>query len=169
MISSPRIRIAFLFLDSVIISILLSFSAYGEDSHEGTIVQSGVIFSAQQTEQIALDQKWTRWMAPPYWTPNEQDISALEQTFAIYLRSVPMDSAKTISEHFNEYRRQYFAYTLNGERWIFVNALCDARWKGAYFWRVQFISVSDGGACYFHFRYNVTKSQVHDLDINGES
>src|ERR1700722_19216386 len=65
-------------------------------SGPGTLVPSGVIFSAKQTEQI----KQTHTFIPissPFWTPTDKDVALIQSKLPLYLKSWP-PTAEAISE-----------------------------------------------------------------------
>jgi hypothetical protein len=67
-----------------------------------------------------------------------------------------------------EYHRQYVTFiTRSGEKITWINCFC---WKNPSFdWRFLLVQVSDGGACYFKAKINLSKRQVVYLMINGSA
>lgn len=129
------------------------------------LVDTGVIFSAQQLERSA-DFYRKGGITPPYWTPSFEDIARLERQLKPYLAGEPTPQAKQIGT--KPGKRQYLGYTNDGRRWIFVNSLCEWLTKDRP-WREDFIIiiVFDGGSCFFTVRYDLSNSQFDELRING--
>ena len=127
------------------------------------LVDTGVIFSAQQLERSA-DFYRKGEITPPHWTPSFEDIARLERQLKLYLAGEPTPQAKAIGT--KPGKRQYLGYTNDGRRWIFVNSLCEWLTKDRP-WRENFIIVFDGGSCFFTVRYDLSNSQFDELRING--
>jgi len=138
-------------------------------SHERPrVVETGVIFSAQQVESLRLRHSHiiTHFfgLAPPFWTPVSEEIALLEGKLKPYLESATAPAAKVIAARLESYKRQYVGYTDGGKRWIFVNAFCE--WKESDAWHDRLVLVMDGGLCFFTVRYDVPRSRFGNLLIN---
>jgi hypothetical protein len=129
------------------------------------LVDTGVIFSAQQLERSA-DAYRMLGITPPYWTPSFEDIARVERQLKPYLAGETNPQAKGIDTKPGSYKRQYLGYTNDGRRWIFVNSFCE-RWTKDRLWREDIIIVFDGGPCFFTVRYDQSNSQFDQLRING--
>jgi len=68
---------------------------------------------------------------------------------------------------FSEYKTQIISYTNNsGEKVIYANYFCST--FGAD-WTKEFLSVDDGGNCFFNIKVNLQTEEVFDLIVNGEA
>jgi hypothetical protein len=130
-------------------------------------IGTGVVFSAEQTEQSAKAQPMLEIGAPPYWTPSEVEIQRLESALPAFLKR--SDGAAKIARNLRSYRRQYFGYSDHGDKWVLVNGFCEEYWKKNASWRNNAVVVYDGGDCYFRVRYQISTSKFAGLDVNGES
>jgi hypothetical protein len=74
-----------------------------------------------------------------------------------------------IAARLGSYKRQYFGYTDGGKRWILVNGFCEGHWKKEDTWRDGGVLVKDGGLCFFKVRYDPSRSEFEQLEINGEA
>ena len=132
------------------------------------LVDTGVIFSAQQVESLRLRHSHiiTHFfgLAPPFWTPVSEEIALLEGKLKPYLESATPPAAKVIAARLESYKRQYVGYTDGGKRWIFVNSFCE--WKESDAWHDRLLVVMDGGLCFFTVRYDVSRSRFENLLIN---
>jgi hypothetical protein len=137
------------------------------DAHAAESIDTGVVFSAEQTEQSAKAQPMLAIGAPPYWTPSKVEIQQLESALPAFLKQ--SDGAAKIARNLRSYRRQYFGYSDHGEKWVLVNSFCEEYWKKDASWRNSVVFVFDGGDCYFRVRYRVSTSNFSGLEINGES
>jgi hypothetical protein len=64
-----------------------------------------------------------------------------------------------------EYRRQYLAITnKKGEKEVWINCFCQSINKN---WKKEILKFSDGGACYFNFKINITQKNYYDLYVNN--
>lgn len=66
-----------------------------------------------------------------------------------------------------EYYRQYLAVVINGERRIFLNALCSVEPNAA--WRKRLIVAMDGGKCFWHALYDPATQRFSELAVNGRA
>ncbi|GEM_PF-715684 len=65
-----------------------------------------------------------------------------------------------------EYRRQYIIATSpTGDRILHINLFCGT--EGFEFWREEYVSVDDGGNCFFQVLINISKMKLLDLSVNG--
>jgi hypothetical protein len=66
----------------------------------------------------------------------------------------------------NRYKRQYIPITNEyGEKEIWVNCFCRNQNKN---WLREYISVRDGGNCYFKVKINLTKRTYYELMVNDD-
>ena len=131
------------------------------------LVDTGVIFSAEHVERSGASRAFGA--TPPYWTPSPEQIAMLETQLKSYLAGIKLAKAKVIAARLGSYKRQYFGYTNGGKRWILVNGFCEGYWKKQDIWRDRVVLVLDGGLCFFQVRYDPTRSQFEQLEINGEA
>lgn len=108
-------------------------------------------------------------IAPPYWTPSPEQIALLEAQLKPYPGRLRLPKANVIAARLGSYKRQYFGYTDGGKKCILVNGFCQGRWRKEDTWRHSFDLVHDGGLCFFKVRYDPSKPQFEQLEINGEA
>ena len=67
-----------------------------------------------------------------------------------------------------KYYRQYAGILVDGHKIIYVNALCEtAAMKYETYWRERYVSVFDGGECFWHLRYDRGTKRFSELMVNG--
>jgi hypothetical protein len=165
---------------TVCMLVLLASPEIAMSQERSKLVDTGVIFSAQQVENSRhLKMLIESGLTPPFWTPSPEEIAMLEGQLKPFLeRATPPEAkdfaarlgeAKKIAARLGNYKRQYFGYTDGDRKRIFVNAFCEAHWKeDKDIWRDRLAFVLDGGICYFNVRYDPSRSQFEQLWINGE-
>ena len=149
------------------ILILLASQGIAVSQERSQLVDTGVIFSAEHAERSGAGRVFGA--TPPYWTPPPEQIATLEAQLKSYLAGIKLAKAKVIAAKLGGYKRQYFGYTDGGKRWILVNGFCEGYWKKQDTWRDRVVLVLDGGSCFFHVRYDPSRSQFEQLEINGEA
>jgi hypothetical protein len=146
------------------------------------LVETGVIFSAQQIERSAEINRLFDGVRP-LWTPAPEDIARLESKLKPFLEDVSNgkltevadywwrvpSQAKEILARVESYKRQYVGLTHGGKRWIYVNSFCEELWKRDDSWRDRFVMVLDGGSCFFTVLYDPSTQQFERLMINGHA
>ena len=120
----------------------------------------GVIFSAEQIK----NQKFIN-VPGPYWTPSKEQVDKLEKKLPAYLKNQSNTNSKALEIDLQKYKRQYFGYSLSGNKVIYVNAFCD------YFdyWKTTFVFVFDGGQCFFQATYDPESDKFVSFGVNGEA
>lgn len=131
----------------------------------GPIVETGVIFTAERTAQVRPDGTA---LPAPYWTPSAADVAAAEARMAALFASMSNEKAYRISNSLPAYRRQYLGYSMNGRKFILVNAFCEHYWNRDTAWHGRLVEVDDGGTCFFRLHFDVEADRVDDLRINGD-
>lgn len=119
--------------------------------------------------------------ADDLWTPAMADVQALEEKLPSYLteewaRRKAREKAWRAAEGFPpdtrpdphwdralSYHRQYVGIVTSHRRIIFGNFFCD---DPPIDWRRQMVFAFGGGACLFHFSYDVEEGRLFDLFIN---
>jgi hypothetical protein len=148
--------------------VLLASPGISMSEERSKLVDTGVIFSAQQVESFRLHRSdITNFvgLTPPFWMPVPEEIALLEGKLKPYLESATPPAARVIATRLGSYKRQYVGYTDGGKRWIFVNGFCE--WKESDAWHDRLVLVMDGGLCFFTVRYDVSRSRFEYLLING--
>jgi hypothetical protein len=56
--------------------------------------------------------------------------------------------------------------TAEGKKYIYINAFCDRATRGE---PEEWVTVYDGGACYFQGKYDPTSKRAYDVAVNGEA
>jgi hypothetical protein len=155
---------------AVTIWLLIPLAPQSTSQEPSRLVDTGVIFSAQQLESWA---KANRGMGitPPFWTPSPEQIARLEAELRPYLEAVTAPGTivarQTIVDQLGSYKKQYSGYTKGDKKWIYVNAFCERFWKREDRWRDSDLIIFDGGPCYFQVHYDTSSSQFDRLSING--
>ena len=97
------------------------------------------------------------------WHPQSTVLPGLEAV----LRPAVLDASKNRGRtpKWTEYTFQYQGRTtLLGERYIYVNAFCGTSEVQI---TITWVTVMDGGACYFSVKYDPDANRVYDLVVNG--
>ncbi len=126
----------------------------------------GVIFYAQNTENSGVAYDFNDPIID-YWTPEQSQVRALESALIPFLEaSIASDDARAgFWEALPGYRRQFFGITFQrGTPLIYANYFC---MDGFERWRTGFVSVEDGGECFFQVLYDPATGVFSRLRING--
>jgi len=161
--------------------VLLVWQGGAISQERSTLVDTGVIFSAQQMDR-SDDMSRFFDRGRPFWTPSPEQIARLESTLKAYLADVASGRRKGVADYWrapsqakaivargDSYKRQYFGVTEGGRKWILVNSFCEGHWKREDYWHDRPVIVHDGGSCYFTVLYDPASSQFDKLSINGEA
>ena len=120
----------------------------------------GIIFSAEQIKS----QKFVR--APgPYWTPGQEQIDQLERKLPAYLKYQYKNHSRHPKIDLSKYKRQYFGYSLDGKKVIFVNAFCHS----FDYWKKTYVFVFDGGQCFFQATFDPETGNFLSFSVNGDA
>ena len=124
-----------------------------------------VIFSAEQAAGLWSDPGQP---ADGFWTPDQEQILALEAALPTYLQANPQrfTSLPPAWERLDQYRRQYFGLQRGQEKTIYANYFCSDL---GIDWQKQIVSVEDGGDCYFQFQYDPKTGAFSSLIVNGDA
>jgi hypothetical protein len=120
----------------------------------------GIIFSAEQIKS----QKFVRF-PEPYWTPSQEQIDRLETKLPTYVKEQSKHHSRHPKIEISKYKRQYFGYSLNGKKVIYVNAFCHA----LDYWEKVFVAVKDGGQCFFQATFDPESDKFVSFSVNGEA
>jgi hypothetical protein len=147
-----------------------------ESSALGQVVGTGIIFSAAEVKKVA---EWDAEldMGPRYWVPTAGEITQLESRLLPYLHNEASSGhdrfkrtqVNEIITKFSRYKRQYLGFTSYGKKWILVNGFCADTMDIDKEWREHFVSVSDGGECFFNVRFDPSDLHFEQLEINGDA
>jgi len=128
--------------------------------------QNWAIITENQAEEMGLGA----WLAKSdgFWTPSEDDILILEEKIGEFLsqNSSLFNYGEPVWERIGKYQRQYIGLQRDGSEIIYGNYFCDNHGKN---WRLEWVSVLDGGNCYFQVEYDVQQGDFILLMVNGES
>ncbi len=145
---------------AVLSALLLASVGSTSAKEPGVTDPQGIIFTAEQIGS----QKFVT--APgPYWTPSQEQVDKLEKKLPAYLKDQLKSHSEPLRIDLSKYKRQYFGYSLNGKKVIYVNAFCD------YFdyWKTTFVFVFDGGQCFFQAAYDPETYKFLSFSVNGEA
>ena len=139
---------------------------------ENSILEVGgseaVIFTAANAQEQGVD-RWFSLDAGDYWTPDEEEIIALEEGLEAFLRTEAGDTYPRLSDELSSYKRQYFGIVKEGGREIFGVFFCASYYEYFDNWDESLAAVNDGGDCFFELRYNVETGTFSDLSVHGEA
>ena len=108
--------------------------------------------------------RWTR-VNGGTWIPSPTELRKLEDSLMPAVRSATQNTGR--APQWSEYTFQFQGRTgPRGQKFVFVNAFC--RYDGGDL-DVQWVSVDDGGACYFSAKYDPQDRRILDLKINGRA
>jgi hypothetical protein len=122
-----------------------------EDLPEGAVV-----FSPDDVEVDSDGDEVT-------WTPTAEDIEGVERALQEHIDGHPELEVGDV----DEYVRQYVG---TGEplETVSVNALCDPEGYG-FDWEDEYITVNDGGACFWQADFSFFTLSLDDFSVNGEA
>jgi hypothetical protein len=124
---------------------------------------SALAISMLAAHAMALDA--THWIQVTggSWQPTATMLSELEAALQPALAPAARNRGRL--PKWNEYTFQYQGRTtLLGQKFVYVNAFC--RQEGHSLDR-DWVSVLDGGACFFTAKYDPDSKRVYDLHVNG--
>ena len=121
-----------------------------------------VIFSARSAEEQNLGIV-TGESVDSYWTPSEFDVNAM---FVALIQHLQATGETEIRENYDTYQHQHFGYVVDGRQYIYGNYFCN---DFGMDWQSSFISVNDGGDCFFQAIYDISANEIIELFINGEA
>jgi hypothetical protein len=106
--------------------------------------------------------RWTR-VNGGTWIPSPTELRKLEDSLIPAVRSATQNMSRT--PQWSEYAFQFQGRTApRGQKFVFVNAFCHS--DGGPL-DVQWVTVDDGGPCYFSAKYDLENRRIRDLRING--
>ncbi len=121
------------------------------------------IFSAEDATKQRLEQ-YVSMPFDSYWTPTQLELDRIFAKTVIYIETTEKDNIKPLAS----YRHQHFGYISDGKQYIYNNYFCES-YDIDTEWYSSFISVDDGGNCFFQSIYDVTEQEIISLYINGEA
>lgn len=128
--------------------------------------QNWVILPGVSAEEVEM----ATWLfgSDDFWTPSEDDISAIEEKITDYLKENAEQFywQPPVWQQLEAYQRQYIGLVRDGRQIILGNYFCDS---GSKNWRRDLVFAIDGGECYFQVEYDVEVGIFIMLQINGES
>ena len=153
----------------IFLVLILFLTACTSQPAANTEGENWVAFSADKAQADEM----LDWLFPgdaEYWSPTKADVRALESGLPAYLQENKAAFYMTdvpVWEQLDEYNSQYVGIVLEGRKVIYASYLC--RIGEDTNWRENFIFVSDGGACYFKFKFDTSTGEFFDLIVNGEA
>jgi hypothetical protein len=101
---------------------------------------------------------------------NETELSLVNDILkkAVLENSIITDSSRSYRRLLNieSYNRQYHAYSMKGQKLVFVNCFCGDP-KYFPYWKKELVTVLDGGNCFFNVIINLSTQSHVQLRING--
>ena len=134
---------------------------------------------------ILIDSEYNHYLSEKFgtqpWYPQRSEMKVIESILDKAIEKREFDFLKRpIKKNIYRYYLQYIPYINNrGERIMKINALCEipeipispdvnsSTWNIAD-WKKEYISVSDGGSCYWQMIINIDQNSYESLMINGE-
>lgn len=171
------------FLSLVFCAIFL-LSTRGQTEIEYTVPDSnlvfkannfeGVVFGKNFKERITIDSSRTLELDPLIaiseddssvrYVPTIDEVVIIENQ----LKSIICKHDSFISDSLHRYVKQYFGYiTSSHDTIIYINCFFDEEMRLNGKWNEFFIRVFDGWHFYFSVKYNVSRNEFFDLQING--
>ncbi len=133
---------------------------------------------------ILLNSSYNNWLKSEFdysvWNPKKDDLKTLNMVLKKAIEEGQFNFyAEPIMENINKNSFKQFIPYLddNGNRIILLNSFCQipemtVKRDGIYElekaeWKTEYISVSDGGVCYWRITINIDKMEYSDLMVNG--
>ena len=113
---------------------------------------TGVIFGRQAADR-ALGQMLTDGETA-YWTPSRAQVARLESRLRAH---VAREGAAATA--LDAYRRQYFGFTRDDARRIYVVGFCDVHTDNVD-WRREFVSTAETFGCHFEAEYDIASETI---------
>lgn len=88
-----------------------------------------------------------------YWPPSRDQVRRLEARLRMYVARERPDVGARLAA----YRRQYFGFTRDAMRRIYVVGFCD---EGDLDWRREFVSTAESVSCHFEAEYDVDTDKL---------
>ncbi len=139
--------------------LLVSFSL-ASATEPGAGDPQGIIFTAEEIR----NQKFVT-VPGPYWTPSQEQVDQLEKKLPAYLKGQVKSHSELLKIDLSKYKRQYFGYSLNGKKVIYVNAFCHS----FDYWEKTLVFVFDGGKCFFQATYDPEVGEFLNFSVNGDA
>jgi hypothetical protein len=100
------------------------------------------------------------------WVPSKEALTQIKAGLEAYVKSESIAQGAPITR-VDKYYFQYRGEIENGNKVIFINAMCNSspNWSMTD----ELIFVLDGGRCYFNLEYDPKKNFFYKLMINGEA
>lgn len=129
----------------------------------------GVIFAADNAAEVGLQFEFNEIIGE-FWTPTEEQVMRLEAGLVPFLQGAlsSREDGEDIWGNLDGYRRQYFGITFEGEEpVIYANYFCSNDFVDD--WQNGYVSVDDGGSCFFQLMYDPEAGVFSNLRVNGEA
>jgi hypothetical protein len=122
-----------------------------------------LIFCAAVSEACA-ENVWVRVKGT--WEPGEQILGQLRAELEAFVTAAAQARGRKLRD-WTRYTFQYQPQEHQGHRYVLVNALCHTQPQ----WKLEerIVSVTDGGSCFFHLKFDPQQRRYYDLVINNEA
>lgn len=103
------------------------------------------------------------------WTPGAGDISKTEKLlYGCYEQECRGTANRLLNRKLDDYNYQLMGALMdNGEKVIWINALCKKEESSMADWKKRLVVVADGGNCFFNIQVNITRDVWGLLMVNG--
>jgi hypothetical protein len=173
MIAKRIIGNAILIIMSVSILPLVHGCAGGKTENKKSIVESKPIkfkdMKSKNINGVIVPKEYFQGKYPNsgnYWTITDFDFENLENRLEKYLREeADIGKYTNLPDKFRKYNRQYVGKIVEGKKVIFINFFC----RHFEYWKWDWVSIEDGGDCFFSIEYDIKTKKFSELWINGEA
>ena len=107
------------------------------------------------------------WVAVPggAWSPAPEQLSEIRSSLEPFVKQQAVKQNKQLPI-WSSYTFQYQGQVVNEQKVVLVNAFCIAPPEYS---KLRFVTVSDGGPCFFQVKYDPNKKKFFQLSFNGEA
>ncbi len=130
-------------------------------------------YKTKKFDVAIFPENYFEFISDQRFTPTRQEIDKAEIVLSKNLKIsnkqlVNQSSTPIIHIKLNKYKRQYFGYIdKNGDRILFINCFWSKNENNTERWLTSEIMVLDGGSYYWNVKFNLTKNEIFDLNVNG--
>jgi hypothetical protein len=117
-------------------------------------------FTADDNARVIFPSDIKTMLAPtPTWQPS---LTKVKECEAALKKQLIRNDSSEIAKSLDTYRFQYIGYGESRTR-ILMNAFCKETFDQFPEWRSKWVSVLDGGTCFFDATCNSTTQEISDL------
>ena len=157
-------------LTILILVLLTTFHSFGQTD---TAFKKANHYKTNKFDVAIFPANYFDLIPGPRFTPTRQEIDKAEIALHNNIKDlnkglVNQSSTPIIHKKLHKYKRQYFGYIdKNGDRVLLINCFWSKDKNHTDRWLTDRIVVYDGGSYYWNVKFNLDKTELFDLDING--